>query len=258
MKLSLGAKKTSLIRRFKTWAARRFLARVQRITHRMPVELKKLEKARVMVLAPHMDDEVIGAGGTLALHNRLGSSIGIVFTTDSAGPSKTNPMTAIRSAEAREVAKNGGFEILDILLHPDGNLSLHEKRLASELAHRMKQWKPEQIFVPFPGDHHRDHQATSAALALAIEKSGWRGTVWCYEIWSTLWPNVEIDIGEAVQAKRDSIALYKSQVGDMSYIESALGLNRYRGLKVRVPFAEAFHVADASEYVELAATLREV
>ena len=66
--------KTSVTKKIKTWAAGRFLSRVHRITHRIPVELRGVQSARVMVLAPHMDDEVIGPGGTLALHQQAGRS----------------------------------------------------------------------------------------------------------------------------------------------------------------------------------------
>lgn len=61
-----------------------------------------------------------------------------------------------------------------------------------------------------------------------------------------------------METKRESIALYASQVAGMSYVESALGLNRYRGLKVRVDYAEAFYVTDARDYPTLADTLRQI
>src|SRR5208283_1519588 len=38
----------------------------------------------VLVLAPHMDDEVIGCGGTLAKHAARGASITVAFLTDGA------------------------------------------------------------------------------------------------------------------------------------------------------------------------------
>lgn len=214
-----------------------------------------------MVLAPHMDDEVIGAGGTLALHKQVGSDVGIVFTTDSGGQRSTSgqpPIREIRQAEARQVADRFGYEIIDVLPHPDGMLSHHEAALGKDLAGLIASWKPDEIFVPFPADHHRDHQATAAALAMAIEARGYGGMIWCYEIWSTLWPNVEVDITEVVDIKREAIELYASQVSGMSYAESALGLNRYRGLKVRVPFAEGFYVANSADYLRLAEMLCEI
>ena len=252
--------RASIVRRAKQWAAGRFLARVQRITHRMPVELRAVAPGRVLVLAPHMDDEVIGAGGTMILHREAGSALGVVFTTDSGGPAanghrQRRATTEIRAREARAVADRFGFEILAVLPHPDGALSLHEPALGRDLAEWIESWRPDQIFCPFPADHHRDHQATAAALGAAIARAGWDGQVWCYEVWSTLWPNVEIDITRVVEAKREAISLYASQVAGMDYVEATLGLNRYRGLRVRVPSAEAFFVARAREYLHVAGTL---
>lgn len=248
------------LKRWKTGFALQFLARIQRITHRMPVELRKVKKSRVLVLAPHMDDEVIGPGGTLILHGKAGSSVGVIFTTDSSGPKTQHgeqPITVTRKAEAKEVATTFGFEVLEFLDLPDGSLTLHEKELGDRLTKHLISWKPDLIFVPFPGDHHRDHQATSAGLVRALELTGWKGEVWCYEIWSTLWPNVDVDISSVVDEKKQAIGLHASQVKEMGYIEAAMGLNRYRGLKVRVPFAEAFFVGSQSDYLNAARLLNQ-
>ncbi len=244
------------------WASRRFLAKVHRITHRMPLELRTVRPGRVLVLAPHMDDEVIGAGGTLWLHRQAGSQLAVVYASDSASPGVSSKassgdvsLSSIRAREAQTSAAHLGLEILGVLPYPDGALSLHEPALATSLAGFLREWGPTQVLVPFPGDHHRDHQATAAALGLAIEEVGWRGEVWCYEVWSTLWPNVAIDISTVADAKRQSIATFASQVAGMSYIDSTLGLNRYRGLRVGVDHAEGFYVCSAKDYPGVAEML---
>src|SRR5882672_1100101 len=58
-----------------------FLRRIHRVTHGTPVKLRAVEKQRVLVVAPHPDDEVIAAGGTLALHQRAGSEVLTLFVT---------------------------------------------------------------------------------------------------------------------------------------------------------------------------------
>ena len=75
----------SITNRLRSAFARRFLLSVRRATHRLPVQLETLRRQRVMVVAPHMDDEVIGCGGTLLLHRTLQSEVRVVFVSDSSG-----------------------------------------------------------------------------------------------------------------------------------------------------------------------------
>jgi|SRR5262245_17416312 len=247
-------RKAGWFRRFCQWGARRLLTRLHRITHRMPVELRAVAKARVLVVAPHMDDEVIAPGGALLLHRQAGSTMGVVFASDSAGdPSQTGTPseTAVRKQEAEAAARSIGFELLRFLDYPDGQLSRHEPQIARDLIALLADWHPEVIFCPFPTDHHRDHQATAAAVALALERSDWQGEVWGYEVWSTLWPNVAVDITPVVSQKRTAIECHASQLKGMRYVDATLGLNCYRGLRVGVAYAEAFYVCRSGEFVKL-------
>src|SRR4051812_14736081 len=61
------------------------LRRAHRIFHRMPVELVEVRPGRILVVAPHMDDEVIGPGGTIVRHVRAGSTVAVVFASDGSG-----------------------------------------------------------------------------------------------------------------------------------------------------------------------------
>lgn len=192
-----------------------------------------------------MDDDVIGPGGTLALHRQLGSEIGVVFCA--AGSTATEDRT--RKAEARDAAAFMGFHDVAWLDFPDGQMSVHESRLASRLASLLRERQPEQVFCPYVSDHHRDHTAVAMALASAIRETGWAGEVWCYEVWSPLWPNVAVDISAVVDHKRRAIERYASQVASLHYADGIIGLNRYRGLRAYVDFAEAFFVVPADEYV---------
>jgi LmbE family N-acetylglucosaminyl deacetylase len=244
-----------LVRRLRAWTAHRFLTRVHRITHRLPLELRAVARSRVLVVAPHMDDAEVACGGTLALHRRVGSEVGVLYTTDSGGAGgqalPAEPLRRVRRAEAEEAARRLGLEILEVGSFPDGSLSLHEDASAERVAHWLERRRPELVFCPFPADNHRDHQSTAAAVALAIGSSGWRGEVWCYEVWSALWPNVAVDVTSVLDEKSAAIACYASQTATMPYAEAALGLNRFRGLRVGVAAAEAFHASPAGEYRRL-------
>jgi LmbE family N-acetylglucosaminyl deacetylase len=239
--------KVPAVRQVREFGALRLLRRLHRISHRLPVELRAVEPSRVLVVAPHMDDDVIGPGGTLALHRQKGSSISVVFCAAGATPEQDRT----RKAEARAAADYMSFERVDWLDLPEGLLSPNEAALASKLARVIDESLPAQIFCPYPADHHRDHSAVALALASAIEQTAWQGEVWSYEVWSPLWPNVAVDISSVVDTKRKAIDLYASQVAGLHYTEGTLGLNRYRGLRVYVDYAEAFFVEGAKEFVKL-------
>jgi N-acetylglucosamine malate deacetylase 1 len=229
--------------------ATRFLRSIHRITHRMPVKLRAIEKQRVLVLAPHPDDEVIAVGGNLALHQRLGSEVLTLFVTLDAPAADVG-----RRGEAERVAHLLGFDHR-FLAFPDGSVSSHEPAVTRAIAEAIRSFRPDIIYCPFPGDHHRDHQATSACTGAAVEETSYQGKVWCYEVWSCLWPNIGVDISSVVDIKREAINCYASQVAYVDYVEGALGLNRFRGLKLGVDYAEALFACDARPFVGVCRTL---
>src|SRR5712691_7376506 len=86
--------------------ATRFLRRIHRITHRMPMKLRAIQRQRVLVVAPHPDDEVIAIGGNLALHQRAGSAVLTLFVTLDKPAADGS---VVRKGEAERVARLLGF-----------------------------------------------------------------------------------------------------------------------------------------------------
>ena len=80
--------------------------------------------------------------------------------------------------------------------------------------------------------------------------------MWAYELWTPIWPNAVVDISTVVDRKKAAIALYESQMEDRDYAAAILGLNAYRGLPFRLPFAEGFYTAPAPDFAGLARRLR--
>ena len=249
----------TIVNRLRSAFARRFLLSVRRATHRLPVQLETLRRQRVMVVAPHMDDEVIACGGTLLLHRALHSEVRVVFVSDSSGavgdPRLARKLRDIRRAEMMKVSDALALASVVELGFADGSLMNHEEAIASRLADELRSFRPTQVLCPFPSDGHADHQATAVALALATRLAGWQGEVLAYEVWSTLWPNMAVDIGTVADEKACLIRMYASEMGDRDYAAAVLGLNRYRGMQHRVEVAEAFHRSDAAQFRALTACL---
>lgn len=222
----------------------------------MPLRVRAIERQKVLVIAPHPDDEVIGAGGSLALHRQAGSEVVVVFLTPE-NHGDDGSISRIRHQEAIKVGESLGFAC-KFLGHPDGKLSLHEQEIGEDLARLLEEFAPDTVITPFVSDHHRDHQAAAHACALAFESSGFRGEIWCCELWSTLWPNVAVDISNVVELKRDAINRYESQVAGLPYAETALALNKYRGMRARLPYAECFYACSAHQFIDLSKTLTSI
>ncbi len=225
----------------------------------MPSRLRTVQKERVLVIAPHMDDEAIPCGGTLLLHARVGSTVHVVFTSDSSGGSQNaDARERVRTARLNEVAaaqKVLGYASQEVLGFPDGQLVQHERAMRERLTAAVGTFGPTQILCPFPADSHADHQATALATGQAATAASFRGEVWAYEVWTPLWPNVCIDITSVAAEKERAIACYASQLEDRDYVSAIMGLNKYRGLRHQVPFAEAYYACPPSEFCNLTASL---
>ena len=241
--------------------ARRFLRRLKRATHRAPAKLIVPRAERVLVVAPHMDDEVIPCGGTLMLLIAGGAEVHVAFATDGSSgvrePSVAASLSAIRREEAGQARDFLGLSETIEFGFPDGRLHAHEPALADSIAEQILRINPNLLFTPFPGDGHADHMACAWATARAAVRCKWSGTILAYEVWTALWPNVAVDITPVAERKAEAIRLYASQVADRDYAAAALGLNSFRGQAHAVPYAEAFHRDDAAGFERLTALLDE-
>jgi LmbE family N-acetylglucosaminyl deacetylase len=220
---------------------------------------------RVLVLAPHMDDEVIGCGGTLARHARKGGDVRVVFVTDGRSGSKAltglsgaerarreRELVEERKAESRRALATLGAAEPAFLDAPDWRVALGPD-LRDGLRRALDATRPQVVYVPFFLDAHPDHRAT-AELLLAATGAGDRFECRGYEVWTPLYPNCLVDIGETVDLKRRALEHYRSQLADNDYVHAALGLNAYRSMllsRSTPGFVEAFFAAPLADYRRL-------
>lgn len=218
----------------------------------------------VMVLAPHMDDEIIGPGGAVILHVRAGAAVSFVFMTDgkagdpAAGPSQSSPqqIAQIRRAESHAAAAIVGVSDLVFLDGPDGALR-ETPAIVDALADLLRQRRPAIVYAPALTDRHPDHWATNRILHLALDRLDGQQLdqmlIRGYEVWSPLPANRMADITSVAQIKRDAIAVFVSQTRYVDYSWTATGLNQYRSmvhLRGR-GYAEGFLETNVAEFRDL-------
>ncbi|CAN5453091.1 PIG-L family deacetylase [soil metagenome] len=136
------------------------------------------EGARLVVVAPHPDDEVLGAGGLISLASRSGRQVLVVGVTDGAA---SHPGSSLWPAD--ELVDQRRFERLAALtvlgLRPplvvclgfgDGRVADGIAELSRRLVRIIK--ATDVVVSPWHLDGHPDHEATATAVADATTVIG--------------------------------------------------------------------------------------
>ena len=123
---------------------------------------------RVLCVAPHPDDEVIGCGGTLALHAARGDAVRVLLVTGSAE----------RVAESRAAAAQLGVADVRCLDFEDGRLGAAYD-LVGRRREECAEVSPELVYAPSAFEHHPDHLACHRAVVSAL---GAKVEVLCYGV----------------------------------------------------------------------------
>ncbi|RXH53995.1 bifunctional PIG-L family deacetylase/class I SAM-dependent methyltransferase [Granulicella sibirica] len=119
-----------------------------------------------IVLAPHPDDETLGAGGLIARLRAHGVSVTVLAITDGEGAyADTSGLDRVRVPEQTEALARLGVDesMIQRLGIPDRFVSEHEEELAAAL--RLVARAGMQIIAPWPYDFHPDHEAAGRAAA---------------------------------------------------------------------------------------------
>ncbi len=209
----------------------------------IPFEPQDLRGERLLVLAPHPDDEVIGCGGLVALHLREGRPVHVVVCTDGAQAGDG----VQRESESRVALAILGDATIEFLRFPDRELE-NAGELAARLDAILRQQKADLIAVPSPLEIHPDHIALSRAFCdlIARDPSLFAdlavARVAFYEVSAPLRPNALIDITSVADTKYAAIDAHASQAAIRNYTSYARGLNAWRAMTLPpdVAFAEAY------------------
>lgn len=210
---------------------------------------------RVLVLAPHPDDETIACGGTIALLAASGASVTVLVASDGeasrGGRTAPEETARRRRGETRAAAGTLGVSDVRFLGLPDGGLHGARPRLAAAVDVALTDTSPELLLLPSFLDDHPDHLALNRALHDAAPSGDL--PVWGGEVWTPVPATRLVDITGVLERKRAALAAHVTAARTFD-LEAMLGLNRYRsvhGLLGR-GHAEAFLAAPADRYLAAA------
>jgi LmbE family N-acetylglucosaminyl deacetylase/glycosyltransferase involved in cell wall biosynthesis len=226
----------------------------------IPYRATDLSAARILVLAAHPDDEILGPGGALALNAGTSEAIRIWVATDGGRQESAEPNEEYgrkRREESRKAAEKLGLDPPIFGSLPDRELAAHATDLAREIGGLIAEFRPDLIFCPSPVEIHPDHRALAEAVYENVASSRPADPdhdrfrflrIAFYEISHPLLPNALVDIAGVAKRKEEALAAYVSQQAVRDYAGAVGGLNAYRRLTLdgEGP-VEAFRVVDYAE-----------
>ncbi len=191
------------------------------------------ENDRILIIAPHPDDECIGAGGVLL---RYASQCDVIVLTDGRqGQGDISPEEGkkIRKSEFHGEMNSLGIRNITMLDIEDGMLLTHTDCLIDS-----KLQDYDKIFVTGIEDEHPDHKAAFKCVREWAEQNANERIPQCfvYEVHTPLQkPTHFMDITELMQDKQDLIRFHKSQLGELPYDILAKQCASYRATLNRMP-----------------------
>jgi len=191
------------------------------------------ERRRVLILAAHPDDEILGCGGAAALHADAGDDVVSVIACE--GESLRYADRAVNMEEqSRQAARILGVADVRFLRFPDQKLdTLTLTSVITPIEAVVRELRPRVVYCQHGGDVNRDHQLLfQAALVATRPTEGCIEAVYAFDTASsTEWayprafvPDTWVDIGAVLDRKIAAMSCYASELRDYPHPRSAQAL----------------------------------
>lgn len=215
---------------------------------------------RVLCIAAHPDDEVLGVGGTLARHAAEGAEVVVLIMSEGeAAKAPHTPRNAARRDNAAAAARALGVQRLVMGELADQAFDAHPFiELIHPIEALLREFRPHVVYTHHGGDANTDHQlvfkATYAACRPLSTLSASVEQLLCYEVPSSteqapalphyaFLPNVYVDVSTVWPTKLAALRCYATELGTWPHprsIEYIDALAVKRGGEAGLRRAEAF------------------
>ena len=216
-------------------------------------------KKRVLVVAPHPDDETLGVGGTIAKYSAQGDEVFVLMVSGHLPPiysRKAYEETVSEAYSAFSVLGVEKSEFLEIPATMIGDQPLHE--VNARISKVVNDFNPHIVLCPYP-DRHIDHRLVFDSVMVATRPVGVGRDIEIVAAYETLsethWnaphiepnftPNWVVDISDHISKKLNAVECYKSQISEFPgprSIEAVEALAIFRGTQAGFGYGEGFHI----------------
>lgn len=218
---------------------------------------------RLLIIAPHADDETLGMGGTIARRAREGHEVIVAIPTGH-GDDEPHPLWPRESwrvirGEAAEAHRILGVKETIYREIPAAAVTDQPTHVINRIIDELITGVcPDILYVPFPLDLHKDHRELFHACSVVWRPHRDIGRyireIYAYEVLSEthlnipyveqgFLPNTWVDISDTLSTKLQAVECFKSQIRpapDLRSLETVDALARFRGAQMGAAAAEAF------------------
>ncbi len=214
---------------------------------------------RVLVIAPHMDDEVLGCGGAIARHVATKDDLLVCIVAhrvyNHSFDKNKNEIEKQHAIKAKQIL---GYRELVFLEMKDERLDASIQNIIILLEKYVNELKPTLVYIPFVGDNNQDHRAVFDAARVVLRPAAvpFINSIYMYEVSSSteqsppllesiFLPNYYVDITEYIDKKIEAFKQYETEIREYPHPRSEEALRilaQKRGTEIGFRYAEAFMI----------------
>ena len=211
-----------------------------------------------LVISPHPDDEVLGAGGTLFKRKTFKKNSLYWIIVTRLNPSISTKKILKRNNEIKKISKLFGFKkVFQLSFNTTELDSSSKKKLIQDFSDIFNQTKPNELFVPHFSDVHSDHKIVSEVISSCTKnfRFPYIKKILAYEVLSEtdynlnrkqiFFPNYYEDITKFLTKKKNAMKVYKSEIKNFPFprsVKTIDALARLRGSQIGKNAAESFEI----------------
>ena len=212
---------------------------------------------KILVVAPHPDDEVLGCGGIISRYAKQGNQVYVCIATKGCAPLFDEKDNAIDRKECLDAHRILGVKETIFLDFPAAMLeTVSRNDLNKAFIELIQKVRPDEVYIPHRGDMHADHKMIVDACMVALRPRYKHivKRIYAYETLSeTDWdipntvnafiPNVFVEITNDIDDKVKAMKAYKHQIclaPNPRSKEGIIALAKHRGMTVNKEYAESF------------------
>lgn len=209
------------------------------------------ENDRILVVAPHADDETLGCGGLLL---KYGPQTDVLLLSDGrfgydrmdpdATPEKTRLLRQQEFKDVMAFLNVRKYTMMDLL---NGDVYRYYSVVSK---YDIREY--DYIFVTSRFENSQDHLHAYYFLRKMIRAQHAKARLIEYEVWVPIPdPQVILDVSDVIERKKQALSLYFSQLKCYDYVNFACGLSMYRGGRFKRNNVEAFFVEPKHYYLKM-------